>query len=138
MRKYSPDVKHYSRTLDKLIRVYQIVYGLNQNEFIARFWNSEIIDDLGAYTMDYTLTNKILKVDTLALSDQNKAIQKLAICLGWTCQKTCRYFMREIMRELYYEIAAIDKWQDYNGRWHKKGRQPVFIHPMYDKIHQPK
>lgn len=138
MKIYSPDVKHYSRTLDKLIRVYQIIYGLNQSEFINRFWNSQVIDDIGAYAMDYTLTNKLLKVDTLALSDQNKAVQKLAICLGWTCQKTCRYFVREIMREVYYEIAAIDKWQDHHGVWHKKGRKPEFIHPMYESRSMPK
>lgn len=130
---YYEDIKLYSNTLDKLIRMYQIAYGLNAEEFINRFWSQEIIDELNPYGSSFELSNILLSIESKGLDPKNKAIQKMAVCLGWSHKKTLRYFIREISRYIYREIAGVDKYRNTEGVWRRRTKPYTFIHPIYDK-----
>lgn len=125
------DLKHYSRVLDKLIKMYRVATGLSKEEFRDRFWNNEVREHLGCFQSFSSTDQKLLNIyHRTDLSEENKAFQQMAVALGWKCRKACRYLLWETVYEMFYQIKCIDKTK-VNGFWQSKAKPHKFEHPLY-------
>ena len=128
----SVDLKVYGRTLEKLIRMYNVMYQISSKEFIEQFWSKDIQEVLGCDNNE-ELIQKLTKIDQVqGINEETRAFEKLVISLDWKCTKACRYLLREILKMVYYEIRSIEKIKDDMGRYRASGKRTVFLHPMFE------
>ena len=127
------DLRAYGRLLEDLITTYRILTGLNKNEFRERFWNSKVKQSYGVFNGCSGIDAKLLRIWEMEdLSEENKAIQMMAVTLGWKCTETCEYFQHEIYEISQSRIGSIEK-TNKGGYWHNNASPYMFVHPMYHR-----
>lgn len=129
----SIDLRAYGRLLEDLITIYRVLTGLSKVEFRDRFWNSKLKQSYGVFNGCSDIDAKLLRIwEKTDLSDENKAIQMMAVTLGWNSIETCEYFQHEIYEISQSRIGSIEKTND-GGFWHTKSTPYEFVHPMYHR-----
>ena len=122
--------KVYARELEKLIKMYEIAYGLSPDEFVRRFWGEEITFMIFRDSYDQELCTKIANIESIpSLSPECKAFQKLAIAMKWSYTYTLRFLKREIEDCMQYMTRSAESELCMDGKWRSIARKPKFVHP---------
>lgn len=127
----SVDKKRYGKIMDKLVQIYMIVYGMDKDEFIERFYGEDIRAQMFMY-YDDALMLKISNLQAINMTEEVRVINKMALYMKWSYTFTLKYLVREIVRGLNYLVRSIEKEKCVDGKWRQIAKEPNFLHPIYD------
>lgn len=84
------DKKKYSKIVEKMVKIYEILYDLTPDQFAAKFYGEKFIQKY-LNQNDYALIDRLMRISQLNLPVDVEAFQKYAECLRMSYEDSLWY-----------------------------------------------